>query len=62
MTAWKDSGQNGNKTATLSVATKDGMQGYIFRCVVTDGNGQKAYTKEAMLTLNNATLLPEIEF
>ena len=60
MTTWRDSGQKGNKTATLSVATKDGLQGYRFRCVVTDKNGQKAYTKAATLTLINATLFPEI--
>ena len=48
---WKTSGQSGNKTATLSVATTVGLHGYQFRCVVTDGNGTKYYSAAATLTL-----------
>ena len=48
---WKPSGQSGNKTAALSVATTTSLQGYQFRCVVTDGDGNKAYSKVATLYL-----------
>ena len=48
---WKTSGQSGNKTATLSVSTTAGLHGYQFRCIVTDGNSQKSYTKAATLSV-----------
>ena len=50
--SWKASAQSGNKTATLSVATTNGLDGYQFRCVITDGNKQKTYTKAATLTIS----------
>ena len=63
MTTWASSGQDGNKTATLSVSTTKALQGYRFRCVVTDGNGLKAYSKAVTLTLCNipinATYFPD---
>ena len=49
--AWTNSGQSGAKTATLSVATTAGLHGWQFRCVVTDGNGQKAYSKPVEVSL-----------
>ena len=49
--AWADSGQSGNKTATLSVATTKSLNGYQFRCVVTDGNGRKTYSSIVTLTV-----------
>ncbi len=49
--AWTNSGQPGAKTRTLSVTTKNGLNGWQFRCVVTDGHGQKAYTSAATLTI-----------
>ena len=52
-TTWADSAQSGNKTATLSVAVTAGMQGYKFRCVVTDAKGAKTYSKAVMLTVYN---------
>ena len=51
---WKDSGQSGNKTATLSVAVTSGLHGYQFRCYVTDANGQKSYTNTVTLTVKPA--------
>ncbi|MBR5348538.1 MAG: DUF4838 domain-containing protein [Lachnospiraceae bacterium] len=53
--AWTNSGQSGAKTATLSVATTAGLNGWQFRCVVTDGNGQKAYSNGATLTVSAQT-------
>ncbi|MBR6366131.1 MAG: hypothetical protein IKS10_08570 [Lachnospiraceae bacterium] len=49
--AWSNSGQSGAKTATLSVATSAGLHGWQFRCVVTDGSGRKAYSKEVTMTI-----------
>ncbi|MBR5348921.1 MAG: beta-galactosidase [Lachnospiraceae bacterium] len=49
--AWTNSGQSGAKTSTLSVATTAGLHDWQFRCVVTDGNGQKAYSKPMMVSL-----------
>ena len=48
---WKTSGQSGNKTATLTVSTTAGLHGYQFRCIVTDGNSQKSYTKAVTLSV-----------
>ncbi|MBR6366304.1 MAG: InlB B-repeat-containing protein [Lachnospiraceae bacterium] len=47
--AWTNSGQSGAKTDTLTVSMLAGLNGWQFRCVVTDANGQKAYSKEAVL-------------
>ncbi len=49
--AWTNSGQSGAKTATLSVTTSAGLHGWQFRCVVTDGSGRKAYSKELTMTI-----------
>ena len=49
--AWANSGQSGNKTATLTVATTKALNGYQFRCVVTDGNGRKSYSSIVTLTV-----------
>ncbi len=47
--AWSNSGQSGAKTPNLTVSMINGLDGWEFRCVVTDANGQKAYSKEAVL-------------
>ena len=48
---WANSGQSGNKTATLSVAATKGLNSYQFRCIVTDGNGRKTYSSIVTLTV-----------
>lgn len=48
---WVNSGQSGAKTRTLSVKTNKGLNGYQFRCVVTDGNGKKSYSNTVTLTV-----------
>ncbi|MBR6366133.1 MAG: beta-galactosidase [Lachnospiraceae bacterium] len=48
---WTNSGQSGAKTATLTIATLAGLNGWQFRCVVTDGNGQKAYSNVVTLSV-----------
>ena len=49
---WKNSGQSGNKTATLTVTVKEGYDGYQFRCIVTDGNSQQTISETATLTIS----------
>lgn len=49
--AWTNSGQQGAKTSTLAVATLQGLHGWQFRCVVTDGYGQKIYTEPVTLSI-----------
>ncbi|GEM_PF-6240111 len=53
--AWTNSGQSGAKTKTLTVATTPGLDGWQFRCVVTDGNEQKEYTDVATLRVKTDT-------
>ncbi|MBO4477959.1 MAG: hypothetical protein J5757_06490 [Lachnospiraceae bacterium] len=60
--AWTNSGQSGAKTAALSVATTAGLHGWQFRCVVTDSNGRKAYTRPVTMTmLPKITKQPETQ-
>ena len=54
--SWSNSGQTGSKTETLSVATRLALNGWHFRCVVTDANGQKVYSEEATLLLTIGTI------
>lgn len=49
--SWVNSGQSGARTATLSVATNAGLNGYQFRCLVTDAFGQKVTSDTAVLTI-----------
>ena len=49
--AWSNSGQPGAKTATLKVTATAGLNGWQFRCVVTDGNGQSWGSGVATLTV-----------
>ena len=50
-TSWSNSGQSGANTKTLSVNAGATLHGWQFRCVVTDGNGQKVYSDAATLTV-----------
>ena len=50
-TTWTDSKASSAKTATLSFAATAGQNGYQFRCVVTDGNGQQTASNAAKLTV-----------
>ena len=49
-TSWDDSSENGNQTATLQFIT-DGHNGYLYRCVITDTNGNNGTTEPVMLTV-----------
>ncbi|MBR5348036.1 MAG: hypothetical protein IK125_02260 [Lachnospiraceae bacterium] len=48
---WANSAQKGAKTATLSVATTQGLHGWQFRCAVTDAYGQTLYTDPVTLSI-----------
>ena len=55
---WTISGQPGAQTATLSVNVTAGLDGWQFRCLITDGNGQKNFTN--IVTLRAKTDTPKI--
>ncbi len=48
---WKDSGLTGNKTDTLKVDATLARNGYKFRCAVSDGEVDVAYSSVAKLTV-----------
>ncbi len=48
---WANSSQPGAKTATLSVSATKGLNGWQFRCIVTDANGQPTESNPATLTV-----------
>ncbi|MBO4476713.1 MAG: InlB B-repeat-containing protein [Lachnospiraceae bacterium] len=48
---WTNSGQPGAKTATLQVTATAGLNGWQFRCVVTDANGKSWGSAPATLTV-----------
>lgn len=50
-TTWTNSERSGAKTAKLTIKTVAAHDGYQYRCVVTDGNSKKVYSKAATLTV-----------
>ena len=46
---WKNTTLKGNKTSTLQVSATTSRSGYQYRCVVTDGAGNKVNSKYATL-------------
>ena len=51
---WKNSGLSGNKTNTLTVAATAARNGYRFRCVITDAEGNSVISTPAVLTVAQA--------
>ena len=52
------SGNNGSgKTVSLSLTAKNWQDGYMFRCKITDGSGNVAYTEVATLTIGTAPVI-----
>ena len=49
--SWVGSGAEGARTATLKVTPAASMNGYLYRCVITDANGGKTYSSAAKLTV-----------
>ena len=52
--AWANSGQSGAKTSTLSVAATPGLDGWQFRCIVTEASGNKTVSDPATLYIKLA--------
>ncbi len=50
---WKASGLTGNKTSKLTVGATTGRDGYKFRCVAKDADGNEYYSSVATLTVEN---------
>ncbi len=50
-TGWKNSNGTGATTATLTINAKSTYNNWQYRCVITDGNGAKAYSDAASLTV-----------
>ena len=50
-TTWKDSTNSSATKATFSIATKAAHNGYQFRCIITDGNGNQTVSSAATLTV-----------
>ncbi len=48
---WVDSSAASAKSATLSITAQTGHNAYAFRCVVTDGNGNKTISNAATLNV-----------
>ncbi len=51
---WKTSNATGSKTATLSINTAAGYNGYQYRCIVTDASGATVTSSAAKLTVKTA--------
>ncbi len=56
--AWTNSGLDGAKTDTLSVPVTGGLDGWQFRCTVTDANGQKNYSETCDVSVLNSMSPP----
>ncbi len=53
---WINSGLTGNKTETLKVQATAARNGYKFRCVITDANGNTRNTNGAKLTVTGGSI------
>lgn len=49
--SWENSSTSGSKTNTLKVAAETHRNGYKYRCVITDANGDTVTTDEVTLTV-----------
>ncbi len=56
-TQWKDSGMAGGKTNSIAVQGTTARNGYQYRCVVTDGSGNKVTSNAATLTVAPAIVI-----
>ncbi len=50
---WSDSSQTGNKTPVFSMPVESHRNGYKYRCVITDANGNTVTTDMATLTVGD---------
>ena len=57
--AWKNTSLPGNKTDTLEVEILASRDGMIFRCVITDENGNEAISEEVVLNVLAITIVEQ---
>ena len=48
---WRNATASGNKTATLKYTASSVMNGYVFKCVITDASGKTVTSNTATLTV-----------
>ena len=51
---WSNSSESGSKTETLSIQGTQAKNGYKYRCIVTDGMGNKVTSNSATLTVTTS--------
>ncbi len=54
---WGKTSSTGSTTATLSVSAVNARNGYLYRCVITDSNGNKVTSNSAKLTVTAASAI-----
>lgn len=52
-TIWKNSGMPGNNTDTLTFSAKAYHDGYKYRCLITDANGNEIRTNDVVITISD---------
>ena len=57
---WKNSSSVTSTKTTFTITAKEALNGYQFRCVVTDGNGKTAISNEVTITVALTTVGPKI--
>ena len=50
---WANTGASGNKTSQITATVKEAMNGYKYRCIVSDGKGNSVTSSSASLTIND---------
>ena len=53
--SWADLTSGGATTATLSIKADYSRDGKVYRCVITDANGEQIISDEATITISNST-------
>ena len=53
--SWADLTSGGATTSTLSIKADYSRDGKVYRCVITDANGEQIISDEATITISNST-------
>ena len=61
-TVWRTPTSAGSKTASWKFAMTSGIAGRVYRCVVTDANGQTATSEEILLTLSTVFVVDDVTY
>ena len=57
---WINTSSTGSDTANMTIAVKAYRDGYKYRCMITDANGNVVYSSEALLTVSEPEVTIEI--